>query len=125
MIDDIDFFIDIARVANSDYVVKVNGSICVSNAARLQEALIDALAASPRRLTVNVAAIGTVDAVGLDVLVGAHRRATAAGTRLHLEGADGQLANVLEQNGLPTTAERTIDVAPPPPPSPRRALPWR
>jgi anti-sigma B factor antagonist len=110
MIDDVDFFIEIARVGSADYVVKVNGPISVRNAARLQEALLDALAASPSRLTVGLAAVGTIDASGLDVLVAAYRRATAAGTRVHLEGADSDLAHVLEQNGLPTTAEPTLDL---------------
>jgi anti-anti-sigma factor len=110
MIDDANFFIEIVRVASADYVVTVNGPITVRNAARLQDALLDALAASPSSLTVGLAAVGTIDASGLDVLVAAYRRATAAGTRLHLEGADSDLAHALEQNGLPTTAEPTLDL---------------
>jgi anti-anti-sigma factor len=123
MIDDGDCFIEITRVANADYVVRVNGPITVRNAARLQDALLDVLATSPSRLTVNVAAVSTIDASGLDVLVAGYRRATAAGSRLHLEGAHRELAAVLEQNGLPTTAEPTLDLteafaAEPSPPNP-------
>jgi anti-sigma B factor antagonist len=110
MIDDVDFFVEVARVGSADYVVRVTGPISVRNAARLQEALLDALAASPSRLSVGLAAVGTIDASGLDVLVAAYRRATAAGTRLHFEGAGSDLAHVLEQNGLPTTAEPTLDL---------------
>ena len=33
----------------------------------------------------------------------------AAGTRLLLQRADPDLARLLEQNGLPTTAEPTLD----------------
>jgi anti-anti-sigma factor len=110
MIDDVDFFIEIARVAGADYVVRVNGPITVCNAARLQDALLDALAASPSTLTVDVGAVSTIDSSGLDVLVTAHRRASAAGSRLHLEGAHSDLAHALEQNGLPTTAGPTLDL---------------
>jgi anti-sigma B factor antagonist len=104
MIDDSDFFLEVASLGASDYVVKINGPIDLHNAARLQETLLDALIVTPTRLTVNLAAVSSIDGSGLDVLVSAYRRATAAGTRLLLQRADTDVALVLEHNGLPTTA---------------------
>jgi anti-sigma B factor antagonist len=110
MIDDADFFLELAPLGASEYVVKIKGAIDRRNAGRLQEALLDALIVTPTRLTVNLAAVDSIDASGLDVLVGAYRRATSAGTRLLLQRADADLARVLEQNGLPTTASPTLDL---------------
>jgi anti-anti-sigma factor len=110
MIDDTDFFIEAARLGASDYVVKINGRIDVRNASRLQEALLDALIAASTRLTVNLAAVSSIDGSGLDVRMSAYRQAAAAGTRLLLQLAHPDLAQVLEQNGLPTTPEPTPGV---------------
>jgi anti-anti-sigma factor len=79
MIDGTDFFLEVAHLGASDYVVTITGAIERRNAGRLQEALLDALIATPTRLTVDLAAVDTIDASGLDVLVGAYRRATANG----------------------------------------------
>jgi anti-sigma B factor antagonist len=112
MIDDTDFFIEAASLGASDYVVKISGPIDAGNASRLQEAILDALIAAPTRLTVNLASVNSIDGSGLDVLVSAYRRATAAGTRLLLQRAHPDLAQVLEQNGLPTKPEPTLDLSP-------------
>jgi anti-anti-sigma factor len=122
MIDGTDFFLEVAHLGASDYVVTITGAIDGRNAGRLQEALLDALIATPTRLTVNLAAVDTIDASGLDVLVGAYRRATAAGTRLLLQRADRDLADVLEQNGPPTTAEPTVGITAD---RSRRPVSWR
>jgi Diguanylate cyclase, GGDEF domain/STAS domain len=51
---------------------------------------------------VDLAAVSSVDPSGLDVLVGAHRRATAAGTQLLFRHPKAEVADILEQNGLPS-----------------------
>ena len=106
---DTDCVIAVTHQASSDYVVKINGPIDADNAARLQETLVEALMATPTRLTVDLAAVSSIDASGLDVLVGAHRAATGAGTRLVLQRPHADLTPVLRQNGLPITAGPTLD----------------
>jgi stage II sporulation protein AA (anti-sigma F factor antagonist) len=100
MADAYDFFIAVTRQGPSEYVVKVNGEIDLRNAARLHEAILDGLLGTPNRLIINLAAVGSIDPSGLDVLVGAHRRATAAGTQLLLHHPSPEVAHLLERNGL-------------------------
>jgi anti-anti-sigma factor len=98
--DAYDYFIAADSRDTSEYVVKVTGPIDVGNAARLQEALLDGLIGTPTRLMVDLAAVSSIGASGLDVLVGAHGRATAAGTQLLFRHPKAEVADILEQNGL-------------------------
>jgi anti-anti-sigma factor len=95
-----DYFIAVYSRGRDEYVVKVTGQIDTGNAARLQEALLDGLIGTPTRLIVDLAAVSSIDASGLDVLVGGHRRATVAGTQLIIRNANAEVAHLLEQNGL-------------------------
>jgi anti-anti-sigma factor len=96
-----DYFIAVNSREKDEYVVKVTGPIDVGNAARLQEALLDGLIGTPTKLIVDLAAVSSIDASGLDVLVGGHRRATIAATQLLFRNANIEVAHLLEQNGLP------------------------
>jgi hypothetical protein len=78
MSDLYDLFIAISTHGPSGCAVKVAGAICVGNAASLQEALLDALVATPTSLIVDLGSVSSIDGTGLDVLVWAHMRATAA-----------------------------------------------
>jgi anti-anti-sigma factor len=100
--DGYDFFIAVNTQKTGEYVVKVNGAIDMGNAARLQEALLDGIIGTPTKLIVDVASVRAIDPSGLDVLVGAHRRATAAGTQLVFRHPNAEVAHLLEQNGLPS-----------------------
>jgi anti-anti-sigma factor len=104
MSHDYGFFVAVNRQGTSEYVVKVNGAIDLGNAACLQEALLDGLIGTPTRLVVDLAAVSSIDTSGLDVLVGGHRRATAAGTQLLFRRPDAEVAHLIEQNGLHSVA---------------------
>jgi anti-sigma B factor antagonist len=96
-----DHFIEVDRHGGSDYVVKVHGAVDVQNAARLRAALLAALGVTPTRLVVNLAEVDSIDASGMEVLVGAYRWMTEVGGWLLLEHANADLAGLLVQNGLP------------------------
>jgi len=102
-------FIDVARRGGTSYVVKINGAINLNNAARLQEALLDALSLTPTRLVVDLSAVNSIDTSGLQVLLSTYRRTTAAGGWLLLERANADLAHLLQQNGLPTIGSPPSD----------------
>jgi anti-anti-sigma factor len=99
-----DLFIAISSHGPSGFAVTVAGPIHVGNAARLQEALLDALIATPTSLIVDLGSVSSIDGTGLDVLVGAHLRATAAGTQLLFRNPNAEVAHLIERHGLPTVA---------------------
>jgi len=104
MSDGHDFFIAVNTQKTGEYVVKVTGAIDQGNAARLQEALLDGMFGTPTTLIVDVASVCAIDDSGLDVVVGAHRRATAAGTQLLFRHPNAEVAHLLERNGLASAA---------------------
>ena len=69
MSDLYDPFIAVSSQGPSGYAVKVTGPICVGNAVRLQEALLDALIATPTELIIDLRSVSSIDGPGLDVLV--------------------------------------------------------
>lgn len=65
-------------------IVSMTGRLDVHAAADVRLALADAVAAGDGELVIDLALLETVDATGLGVLVGAHRRAGRAGRTLVL-----------------------------------------
>lgn len=71
------------------------GRLDVVAAADMRSALAEALDHGVGDLTLDLAAVDGIDATGLGVLVGAHRRAGRAGRRLVLRDVPPAVARVL------------------------------
>ena len=108
MNDSCDVFASVSSQGHCECVIRVKAAINLDNAAHLQDALLDALTVTPTRLVVDLTAVPSIDDSGLDVLVGAHRRATAGGTQLVLQRPNADLTYLLEQNGLPNEDARSV-----------------
>ena len=85
----------VLRAAGSELALA--GRLDVTSVAEVRAALHHAVdhPGAPAELHVDVAALELVDATGLGVLVGAHRRAQRAGRRLVLVDVPDRLARVL------------------------------
>ncbi len=83
-----------ATVGDGGEVVLV-GRLDVRGAAVAREALHEALTDGEGELVVDLSAVELLDATGLGVLVGAHRRARLAGRRLVLRNAPPRVARML------------------------------
>ncbi|MCM0081350.1 STAS domain-containing protein [Geomonas sp. Red32] len=59
--------------------LKVSGGLNIAEAARFREALIDALAAAPKTLQLNLNEVTEMDLTGLQLLCSAHHSALSAG----------------------------------------------
>lgn len=73
----------------------LTGRLDVHNAADVRLSLVDAVAAGSGDLVVDLSAVEAIDATGLGVLVGAHRRADRAGRVLVLEDCSDAVTRVL------------------------------
>ena len=87
-------------------VLALVGRLDVHAAADVRLALVDALAAGTGVLQVDLDAVTAVDATGLGVLVGAHRRAGRAGRVLVLRDPSPAVVRVL----FLTRLERVLQV---------------
>lgn len=83
------------RVLVPGGVVALAGRLDVHSAADVRLALVEAVGAGKGDLLLDVAALDGVDATGLGVLVGAHRRAQRAGRVLVLRDVPPALARLL------------------------------
>jgi anti-anti-sigma factor len=81
MSDDSDFVVDLVEPGQ---LVHLTGRLDVHAAADVRLALADAVELGSGDLVIDLASLEGVDATGLGVLVGAHRRAGRAGRRLVL-----------------------------------------
>lgn len=88
-----------AEVENGGSVVLV-GRLDVRGAPAARDALHAALAAGAGRLVVDLAGVELLDATGLGVLVGAHRRARLEGRELVLRDATPRVARLLSLTRL-------------------------
>jgi anti-sigma B factor antagonist len=77
------------------YELALSGRLDASTASEMREALHAAVDAGAADLIVDVSGVDMVDATGLGVLLGAHRRADRAGRRLVLRDASPRLVRVL------------------------------
>jgi len=73
----------------------VHGRLDVHSAADVRLALVDAVAEGTGELVVDLSGVEALDATGLGVLVGAHRRADRAGRTLVLSDCSPAVARVL------------------------------
>jgi anti-anti-sigma factor len=76
-------------------VVRLSGRLDVHAAADVRLALADAVAAGTGELVLDLASLDAVDATGLGVLVGAHRRAGRAGRTLVLRDVPAPVGRML------------------------------
>ncbi len=76
-------------------LVALTGRLDVRSAADVRLLLVDALEAGAGDLVLDVAGLDAVDATGLGVLVGAHRRAGRAGRVLVLRDVTAPVARLL------------------------------
>ena len=77
------------------YELVLSGRLDASSATEVREALHRAVDAGAGDLVVDVSGIDRVDATGLGVLLGAHRRADRAGRRVVLRDASPLLVRIL------------------------------
>jgi anti-anti-sigma factor len=77
------------------YELALSGRLDASSASEMREALHTAIDAGAGDLIVDVSGVDLVDATGLGVLLGAHRRAGRAGRRLVLHDASARLVRGL------------------------------
>jgi anti-anti-sigma factor len=73
----------------------LSGRMDASSATEMREALHSAIDSGDGDLVVDVSGVDMVDAIGLGVLLGAHRRAGQAGRRVVLRDASPRLLRVL------------------------------
>ncbi|MGZ6793965.1 MAG: STAS domain-containing protein [Mycobacteriales bacterium] len=76
-------------------VVPLTGRLDVHAAADVRLALAEAVDSGDGELVLDLAALEAVDATGLGVLVGAHRRAQRAGRTLVLEDVPDGVGRIL------------------------------
>jgi anti-anti-sigma factor len=76
-------------------VLALSGRLDASTATEIRAALHTAIDAGAGDLIVDVSGVDLVDATGLGVLLGAHRRAARAGRRVVLRDASARLVRVL------------------------------
>ena len=75
--------------------VRLAGRLDCRSAGEVRETLHAVLDAGSGRLVVDLSGLELLDATGLGVLVGAHRRARLAGGDLVLRGAPARIARLL------------------------------
>lgn len=84
-----------ARTVIDGQLVALAGRLDVQGAAVAREALHAAVASGAAELVVDLSGVELLDATGLGVLVGTHRRARGAGRRLVLRDAAPRVARLL------------------------------
>lgn len=93
------------KIEAAGQVVRLRGRFDGSGTAAARDAIDTALQGGSGALVVDLSAIELIDATGLGVLVGAHRRATRLGRRLVLRNVPPRLARIL----LITRLDRVLD----------------
>lgn len=81
-------------------VVTLGGRLDARHAAEARDALHGAIAAGTGELQVDLSAVELIDATGLGVLVGAHRRARLDGRDLVLRGVPPRVGRLLARTRL-------------------------
>jgi anti-anti-sigma factor len=77
------------------YELALSGRLDASSASEMRDALHAAIDAGAGDLIVDASGVDLVDATGLGVLLGAHRRAARAGRRVVLRDASPRLVRIL------------------------------
>lgn len=81
-------------------LIRLSGRLDGSGAAEARAALHDALAVGSGDLVVDLSEVDVIDATGLGVVVGAHRRGTSCGRRIVLRGVSDRFARILRVTRL-------------------------
>ncbi len=100
----------VVAVLRSDAELSISGRIDARAASDVRAALHAAIDTGDGDVLVDVTGVELVDATGLGVLVGAHRRASQAGRRLVLLGVGQRLQRILRLTRL----DRVIALEPAP-----------
>ncbi len=95
-------------IEDAGQVVRLQGRLDGSGTAAARDAIDEALCGGSGALVVDLSAVELIDATGLGVLVGAHRRASRLGRRLVLRSVPPRLARIL----LITRLDRVLDMQP-------------
>ena len=90
------------KPANAELLFEVCGDLDDTLVARMRESIFSAAATRPRRIVVDLARVGFVDAVGLRTLIAARRRCTAGGTGFALRRPSRAVQRLLSQTRLDT-----------------------
>ena len=77
------------------YALALSGRLDSRTATEVRDALHSAIDNGDGDLAVDVSGVDLVDAIGLGVLLGAHRRADRAGRRVVLRDASPRLVRIL------------------------------
>jgi anti-sigma B factor antagonist len=81
-------------------VIAIRGELDIASAAALRGHLISAVRHTTNPLVFDLSGVSFCDAAGLDLLVGAHRQASARGVDITLAAPRQQLLNLLRITGL-------------------------
>ena len=103
--------------------IVVTEELTAPAAARLHGLLADALALHPAALVVDLAGCPRADALALDVLLDAHRRAFELGSHLILRAPTAKLRRTLGLAHLDRVFDIDTTPSPEPPPHSRHAAP--
>jgi anti-sigma B factor antagonist len=98
---------------NGCTVVEVEGEVDLATAPTLQDALVEAIAAEPTEVVVDLSGVTFMDSTGLAALVRAHQRAAERGGSMRLVGASKGVRRILDLTGLDRVLEihDTLDAA--------------
>lgn len=89
-----------AHVPIPGQLVELSGRVDVTTVAAVRDALHTAVDAGSGDLVVDMTAVDVLDAAGLGVLVGTHRRALLGGRRLVLRAVPARTARLLQRTRL-------------------------
>jgi anti-sigma B factor antagonist len=81
-------------------LVTAHGEIDLSSVNLLREAVIKAIQAGVRKLTIDLAGVTYIDSSGLGMLVGAHKRMSSAGGTLTVHCSGQRIPRLLGLTGL-------------------------
>ena len=90
----------VVREDSAGQRISLSGKVDVTTVADLRSVLHNAIDTGAGDLQVDVSALELVDAAGLGVLLGAHRRAQRAGRNLVLVGVSDDLSRLLFKTRL-------------------------
>jgi anti-anti-sigma factor len=90
-------------------IMPISGRIDVSTVAQLRDQLHSAVDGGVGALVLDLSDVQTVDATGLAMLVGTHRRALRAGRQVVLRDTPPRIARLLHATGL----DRVLKTEPP------------
>ena len=95
-----DFSISEARLAPTQLVIAVRGSVDMFGAPELKRRLVEAIDQGVREIVLDLSDAVFLDSTGLGAVLTAHKRLDALGGRLVVVWADSLVGRVFEVTGL-------------------------